>query len=79
MKSSLSDLNEYLFDALNNISNEDLNGEDLDREIKRSEAITRISKTIIENGELALKVKMHLDDYGLGENYKLDLLESKNE
>lgn len=78
MKTSLNDLNAYLFETLDRLNNEDLIDEQLEKEIKRADATTKIANTIIENGALALKVKAHMDEYGAGDNYKLGLLEEKN-
>lgn len=52
---SLADLNEYLFNALDAITNDDLTPEQLEREIAKSTAITKVAETVIRNGELALK------------------------
>ena len=76
MKTSLNDLNDYLFEALERLTNDDLTDEELDREIKRNEAIQKTAKTIIENGALALQAKKHLDEYGAGQNVVLPLLTS---
>lgn len=54
MKTDLNSLNEYLFEALNRITNEDLEGEALQAELERSKATTDIAKTIIDNGRLML-------------------------
>lgn len=78
MKTTLNDLNEYLFEALERLTNEDLSDEQLDKEIKRNEAIQKTAKTIIENGTLALQVKKHLDEYGAGNNVELTLLTNKD-
>lgn len=55
MKTSLTDLNSYLFEQLDRISNEDLTPEELEKEIKRSEAITDIAQTVIENANTRIK------------------------
>lgn len=73
-KTTLTDLNEYLFQSLERLTNDDLNAEQLDAEIKRSDAVQRVAKTIIENGTLALNAKKHLDEYGVGGNVKLQML-----
>lgn len=78
MRTTLNDLNEYLFEALERLTNEDLSDEELDKEIKRNEAIQKTAKTIIENGALALQVKKHLDEYGAGNNIELTLLTNKD-
>lgn len=73
-RTTLNDLNEYLFQELDRLTNEDLSAEDLDTEIKRSEAVQKVAKTIIDNGTLALQAKKHLDEYGKGDGIKLPLI-----
>ena len=74
MKNTLNDLNNYLFESIERINDDTLNSEELDKEIKRSEAVQRVATTIIENGRLALKAKMHLDEYGAGDAVGLPML-----
>lgn len=66
MQNNLTALNNYLFEQIERINDDSLSGEELDKEIKRSAAVTNIAKTIIDNGELALKVMKHADEYGYG-------------
>lgn len=73
-RTTLNDLNDYLFEALDRLTNEDLTDEQLEKEIKRNEAIQKTAKTIIENGALALQAKKHLDEYGQGDRVELPLL-----
>ena len=49
MKNTLTDLNNYLFEALERINDDDLDEEGLDKEIKRAEATTKVATTIINN------------------------------
>ena len=74
MKNTLSDLNNYLFEAIERINDDDLSDEELDKEIKRSESVNKIAKTIIDNGNLALQAKKHLDEYGRGEDVEMPML-----
>ena len=74
MKNTLSDLNNYLFEQIERINDDSLTDEELEKEIKRSNAVTKVAKTIIDNGALALEAKKYLDDYGAGENYKMPVL-----
>lgn len=74
MKTTLTDLNEYLFEQLERITNDDLSEEELEKEMKRSDSVQKIAKTIIDNGQLALQAKKHLDEYGNGDNVALPLL-----
>ena len=71
---TLNDLNEYLFQEMDRLTNEDLSAEDLDKEIKRSDALQRIARTVIDNGSLALQAKKHLDEYGQGDKVELPLI-----
>lgn len=60
---SLADLDEYLFQTLDAITNEDLTDEQLQREINKAQAVTKISETAIRNGELALKTMQMMNEY----------------
>ena len=64
MKNSLTDLNNYLFESLERINDDSLSDEELEREIKRSEATTAVAKTIIDNAEVQLKALKYADEYG---------------
>lgn len=74
MKNTLTDLNNYLFEQLERLQDDDLDDTGLEKEIQRSEAVQKVAKTIIDNGQLALQAKKHLDEYGAGDNVELPLL-----
>lgn len=74
MKNTLSDLNNYLFEAIERITDDELTDEALDKEIKKSEAVQKIAKTIIENGHLALNAQKHIDEQGGGQTVDLPML-----
>lgn len=63
MKTNINDLNEYLFDALDRVTNDDLSPEDLDRELRRADAIVSVAETVIHNGELILKAMNYAAEY----------------
>lgn len=65
MQNTLTDLNNYLFEALERINDDDLSEEEFDREMKKCDATVKVADKIIQNGELALKTMQHLDAYGL--------------
>lgn len=73
MKNTLADLNNYLFGQMERL-NDEMDEASLEHEIKRSEAVMKIAKTIIDNGSLALQTKKHLDEYGAGNNCEVPLL-----
>lgn len=79
MKNKLVDLNNHLFEELERLNDEELKDEELEKEIARSEAITNVAQTIINNSELMFKAQKHYDEYGI--SYKKEgilLLESDN-
>ena len=59
---------------MDRLTNEDLSAEELDKEIKRSDALQKVAKTIIDNGSLALHAKKYLDEYGQGDKVELPLI-----
>jgi len=64
MRNTLGDLNNILFETLERIVDADPEEDEIDTEIKRSEAVTKVAEAIIKNGELALKAAKHADEYG---------------
>ena len=63
MKNTLIDLNNHLFEQIERLNDDDLVGEDLDKEIKRSKAISSIAQNIIDNAALTLEAKKFAEDY----------------
>ena len=79
MKNTLGDLNNQLFAQLEKIGDEDLTGEELESEIKRTEAMAKISEQIIKTGELQFKAMVHMDEYGYDRKKGVpEMLEVKN-
>lgn len=64
MKNTLTDLNNYLFESLERLMDDDLSQEELEKEIHRSKAITDVAQTIIQSGELSLKATKFRTEYG---------------
>ena len=66
MKNKLSDLNNYLFEELERLNDDEtlMNDDNLEKEIKRSKAITTVSSQIIQNANVVLKAKIHCDQFG---------------
>jgi hypothetical protein len=57
MKNKLSDLNDHLFAQMERLNDEDIKGEELQEEIKRSSAVSNIAKQIISNANLVLQAE----------------------
>lgn len=74
MKNTLSDLNNYLFESIERLNDDNLSEEGLEREIKRSKAVREVASTIIANGTLALQAKRHFDEYGIAHDDNIPLL-----
>lgn len=66
MKNTLGDLNNHLFAQIERLSDEDLQGDALDKEIQRAEAVTKVSSQIIANGSLLLKARTYYDEWKPG-------------
>ena len=64
MKNKLADLNNILFEQLERLNDEDLQGEKLTQEIERSKAIANVTDKVIANGALALKAEELKMEYG---------------
>lgn len=65
MKNKISDLNNHLFAQLERLGEEDLGGEALDKEIKRSKAITAVSKNIIASHKNSLEAMKLMEKMGV--------------
>jgi hypothetical protein len=63
-KQSLSSLNEYLFEQLERVTNTDLEGEALDAELKRSQAVTGLASQIVKSAGIQLNAIKHADEMG---------------
>jgi benzoyl-CoA reductase/2-hydroxyglutaryl-CoA dehydratase subunit BcrC/BadD/HgdB len=74
MKNKLSDLNNHLFEQLERLNDEDLTDEELEKEIKRSRAISTIADKIINNAGVVLDAVKHADEYGRGKRAMPEVL-----
>ena len=79
MKNNLNSLNDYLFEQLERLNDdEELEKEGvLEKEFKRAKAITDISTAIVNNAKLVLDVKKYADEYGLSDENELLKLKDK--
>lgn len=69
MKESLTDLHSMLFEQIERLSKDDISDEELNKEIRRSDAITGIASQIIQNGNLVLKsLKLKADTLPMNES-----------
>lgn len=80
-KNNLNDLNEYLFATLDTITNDDLEGEEFNREITRAKAVSMVASKIIDNANAAINAAKLASEYRktpkaitelIGENAQVD-------
>lgn len=64
MKNRLIDLNNHLFSQLERLSEESLTSEQIENEVKRTDAIVAVSEQLIRNSELSLKAATLVANHG---------------
>ena len=74
MKNGMMDLNNILFEQLERLSDEDLDEEGLEREIKRSKPMVSVAQAIIANADTAIKAQQLAYEYGDKRNIDIPLL-----
>ena len=71
MKNRLSDLNNHLFMQLERLGDEGLGAEEIEKEVKRTEAIVDVAEKIIGNAALTLSACKLVAEHG--DHFKKDL------
>ena len=64
MQNKLSDLNNYLFEQLERLNDDDLNEEQFKKEVARSKAISSIASSIVGNANIMFKATKFLEEQG---------------
>lgn len=64
MKNNLQSLNDYLFEELERLNDDEelQNENNLEKELKRSKAITNVAQTIINNANVVLEAQKLIGD-----------------
>lgn len=65
MENKLTDLNNILFEQIERLNDDDLHGEALKQQIKRSQAIESVAGMIIANANTVLKAKKLKMEYAM--------------
>lgn len=55
MKNTLGDLNNHLFEQMERLNDDELNGEELENELNRTKGMATISSNIINNANLMFR------------------------
>ena len=81
MKNDLNSLNNYLFEELERLNDdESLETEEiLNKELKRAKAISGISTAIVNNAKLILDAKKYADEMGMANENDALKLSGRNE
>ena len=64
MKNKLTDLNNHLFAQIERLADEDLSPEDVEREVKRADAIVDVSDQVLRIADTSLKAARLFAEYG---------------
>ncbi|WP_191863976.1 hypothetical protein, partial [Stenotrophomonas sp. AS012628] len=64
MKNKLTNLNDHLFMQLERLSDEDLTAEQIETEVRRTDAIVAVSDQIVRNADMHLKAVHLLANHG---------------
>lgn len=64
MKNRLADLNNHLFAQLERLSEEGMDAEKIEQEVRRTDAIVAVSEQIIRNADIQLKAVTIIANHG---------------
>ena len=81
MKNNLNDLNDYLFEELERLNDDEelSHKENLDKELKRAKAIAGVSTAIVNNAKLILDAKKYADEVGVSNEREVLKLSESND
>ena len=77
VKNTLGDLNNHLFEQMERLNDESIQGEDLENELRRSKAVTDIAGRVIDNGKLVLDAQKFKDERLDLDNHTPNMLEGE--
>lgn len=63
-QNKLSDLNNHLFEQLERLNQEDLTDEQLDNELRRTQGVTQLATSIVNNAKVVVEAKKIQGEYG---------------
>lgn len=63
IRNTLLDLNNLMFEAIERLNDDDLEGEALQNEIKRAKSMARLGTVIVNNAAVTLEAMKYVDEY----------------
>ena len=74
-------MNNILFEQMERLQDDDLKGENLETELKKTKSIVDVASTVIENASLSLEAQKFLIDMGISTKVNIPMLgiSDKNE
>lgn len=76
---SIKNLNESLMARIAALEDEEMTTEQLEIEIKRAQAVTKVADTLIDCARIALEAQKQFDEFGTGRTVDIPLLGISNE
>lgn len=79
MKNTLTDLNNHLFMCLERLNDESMSAEQLEQEVKRCDAISKIASTIVANSDTQLRAFKYANEYGICKSLPQTILDKERD
>lgn len=79
MRNGMMDLNNFLFEAMERLMDDELTPEQLEMEIKRCDGVNKVAQTVISNAALAIKAQAMIYEYGDDRKVDIPLLGNAKE
>ena len=77
MKNSLGDLNNYLFEQLERLNDDEMTEEQVDKEIKKAKVMTDVASKIIETHQTVIEAQKLVLEYSPKETDMTPLIDMK--
>jgi len=75
---TIKNLNESLMKRIEALENDELTQEEMELEIKKSMAITKVADTLVNCARMALDAQKMFNDWGTGQTVSIPLLDIDN-
>ena len=79
MKNTLTDLNNHLFMCLERLNDESMSDDQLEKEVKRCDAISKIASTIVANSNTQLNAFKCANEYGIYKSLPHTILDTEKD